>query len=333
MTTPALTSHRGHLGPLVPVLLPLACLVWAFWTTLAELAQVWSTNPQYSHGWLVPVFAAFLLWSRRDRLEGEPLRPGLVGLLILAAGLAMRLAGTYWHYVSLEQIALVPCIAGLVWLAGGWRAWRWAWPAVLFLLFMIPLPYFLAVAMSGPLQRFATVVSTFIMQTMGLPALAEGNVILLNDHEIGIVEACSGLRMLVVFIALSTAVVLVSPRHWVDRTIILVSSIPIALASNVLRVTATGVMYEMGHSEMAATFFHDVAGWLMMPLALGMLWVELRVLSALFINAPPRVPASTRRPAPPRPTMPRPRRTQAIKPASRERDRQQAPEQETAQKR
>src|SRR5262249_8395944 len=153
-------------------------------------------------------------------------------------------------------LSIVPCAAGIVLLFGGRAAWRWAWPAVLFLCFMIPLPYRVANALSGPLQWLATITSTFIMQVLGLPALAEGNVILLNDHQIGIAEACSGLRMLVVFFALSTAVVLVIQRHWIDKTIIMLSAIPIALISNIIRVTVTGVMYELGQSEMANAFFH-----------------------------------------------------------------------------
>src|SRR5262249_24766058 len=169
-------------------------------------------------------------------------------------------------------LSLVPTVAGLVLLVGGRAAWRWAWPAVLFLGFMIPLPYFVAVAMSGTLQRIATVTSTFVLQTVGLPALAEGNVILINDNQIGIVAACSGLRMLVVFFALAAAVVLLTQRHWIDKIIIIVSAVPIALIANILRVTATGIMYDAGYSEMASHFFHDVAGYFMMPLALGLLW-------------------------------------------------------------
>jgi exosortase len=254
---------------------------------------------------------------RRDRLDAAALRPGPWGLALLAAGLGLRLAGTYYYFVWLDPISLVPCVAGLTLLLGGRAAWRWAWPAVLFLTFMIPLPYRLANALSGPLQRLATVTSTFVMQTLGLPALAEGNVILVNDHEINIVEACSGLRMLVVFFALSTAMVLVLRRHWVDKALILASAVPIALVSNIFRVTVTGVMYEAGHSEMASTFFHDAAGWLMMPVGLGLLWVELKVLSYLFIDQPAPIPRGVRESAAARPAARRaPRPAGAPRPAA-----------------
>jgi exosortase len=309
MTTPA-AAPRLRVAPLAPLVLTLAALTWTYWTTLVDLAQTWSSNPQYSHGFLVPVFAGFLLWLRRDRLDPAALRPSWWGLVLIAAGLALRLFATYKYFVSVDGISLLPCIAGLVLLLGGRAAWRWAWPAVFFLGFMIPLPYTLANALSGPLQHLATVTSTYVMQTLGMPALAEGNVILLEENQIGIVEACSGLRMLVVFFALATAVVLVVSRHWLDRVLIVASAIPIALAANIIRITTTGVMYEMGQSEMANHFFHDVAGWLMMPLALGMLWVELKVLGRLVIEVPAAAGAGPRRPPAtvPRSAVPRSRR-------------------------
>jgi exosortase len=326
MTTAIAAPTPRRLAPLAPVVIVAACLTWAFWPTFIDLLGTWNTNPQYSHGFLVPFFAAFLLYVRRDKLDPGALRPSLLGMPLLVLGLAVRLAGGY-GFVSLEALALIPCVAGAVLLLGGWAAWRWAWPAVLFLGFMIPLPYSMSLWLSGPLQRLATISSTFIMQVLGLPALAEGNVILLDEQKIGIVEACSGLRMLMVFFALSTAVVLVTKRHWLDQSIILASAVPIALLSNLIRVTTTGLMYEAGHGELAHAFFHDVAGWVMMPLALGMLWVELKVMSHLFIDVPAPARAAAV-PAPrrtPRKAASRPRRAGA-KPAARPKADQPAPE-------
>jgi exosortase len=316
MTPSTNTSRLRNFTPHAPLALVALCLLWAYWPTLLEMSFTWYANPQYQHGFLVPVFAGFLLYVRREKLDVAAIRPSLWGVALIAAGLGLRLYGTYAYFVSLDAISFLPVVAGLVLLLGGKAGWRWAWPAVAFLAFMIPLPYFAAVAMSGPLQRLATVTSTYVMQTMGLPALAEGNVIMLNEHRIGIVEACSGLRMLVVFFALSTAVVLVSRRHWIDRGIILASAIPIALISNIFRVTATGVMYNLGYSKFASHFFHDVAGYLMMPIGLGLLWLELAILARLVVEvaapAPrPQVPARRAVPASARPAVKRPRRAAA----------------------
>jgi exosortase len=297
MTSSTTPVSSRSLSPILPLLLVSACFLWAFGSTLTDLFYVWRTNDQYSHGFLVPAFAAFLLWLRRDKIQGRAMRPGLiVGVLLLAFALGLRLAGVYWFYVALDSFAIVPCVAGLCWLMGGWTAFRWAWPSILYLTFMIPLPYRLSTAMSAPLQSLATTVSTFLMQTIGLPALAEGNVIALNEARLNVVEACSGLRMLMVFVALSAAMALLTRRPLLEKLILLVSAFPIAVVSNILRITATGILHETTNSETANVFFHDLGGWLMMPLGLLFLAMELKLLSHLLLEAPPAPPKTVAAP-------------------------------------
>jgi exosortase len=262
---------------------PLIVLMWAYWPNLGEMANAWANRAQYSHGYLVPAFAALLLWLRREQLDLRSMRPTLWGAAVLLVAVAMRAYGTYKHRVWLDSVSLLPALAALTMLFGGWSALRWAWPSILFLFFMIPLPFSVANSMSGPLQLLATECSTFLLQTFGLPALAEGTTIRINDATIGIVEACSGLKMLVVFFALSTGMVMVIKAPLPDKLFVVASSIPIALAANIIRITITGVMHELVNGEAANVFFHDVAGWFMMPLALGMMWVELKVLEKLFV--------------------------------------------------
>jgi len=295
-------AARPRLWPaFLLVLIPSACLVWAFLPTLVDLVQTWNSDPQYSHGFLAPIFAALLLWLRRGRLDRAALRPSWGGLAPLAAGVALRLGGAFFYFTWLEQFALLPCAAGIVLLAGGRAAWRWAWPSVLFLIFMIPLPFTVATLLSSPLQTLATVSSAYVMQVIGMPALADGNVILLDDQRIDIAEACSGLRMLMVFFALAVAFVLVVRRPWPDKLTLLASAVPIALVSNIARIVLTGVLFATGVKSAAVhAFFHDAAGWLMMPFALLLFWLELKVLSRLLIDPPPapvripRAPAARR---------------------------------------
>ncbi|HTU16657.1 MAG TPA: exosortase/archaeosortase family protein [Gemmataceae bacterium] len=326
MTSRTTRVSTRSLVPLLPILLLSACFLWAFASTLVDLAHVWRTNDQYSHGFLVPAFALFLLWLRRDRLDRSAARSGLViGSLLLALGIGMRLAGVYWYYLPLDSYAIVPCVAGLCWLLGGWAGWRWAWPAILYLAFMIPLPYRLSTAMSAPLQSLATTISTYIMQTIGLPALSEGNVIVLNEARLNVIEACSGLRMLVVFVALSTAMALLTRRPLLDKLILLISAFPIAVVSNILRITLTGILHETTSSEAANAFFHDLGGWVMMPLGLLFLALELKVLSHLLIDPPPAPPRAARDPALRRVRKQPPARVRQPRPTSAVRKAEHAP--------
>jgi exosortase len=259
-------------------------VAWAYWATLAEVSHRWAQDPQYSHGWLVPLFAVALLWFRREHLGDSGPKPTWWGLPLLAGGILLRFVGSWFYFEWFDPISLIPCLAGAVLMVGGKRVWTWAWPSIAFLAFMIPLPFRLANALSDPLQHLATLTSTFALQTLGLPALAEGNTIQMDDVQINIVEACSGLSMLIVFFALSTGVALVVRRPRWEKGLILLSAIPIALVANVLRITVTGLLYRLVSNDAADAFFHDAAGWLMMPLALVMLFVELRVLGRLLMD-------------------------------------------------
>ncbi len=265
-----------------------ACLLWATWPALVGMAQRWSNDARYSHGFLVPLFSLALLWLRRDMISG--FRPRWWGLGLFAAGMAMKLGGAYLYIPYIDEVSLVPTLAGACVLAGGLPCLRWAWPAVAFLVFMVPLPYRVEFLLGGPLQSFATWSSAYALQTMGLPAVTEGNVIHINEARIGVVEACNGLGMLIMFFAFATAAAFLIPRP-ADKAVILLSAVPISLIANVSRITLTGLLHVTVGGGVADHFYHDLAGWLMMPLALAMLWGELFLLSHLLVEPPASGPA------------------------------------------
>jgi exosortase len=265
-----------------------AGILWAYWPTLAEIAERWATDPRYSHGYLVPLFALALLWVRRDRLDLAGARPSAWGLALIAAGLGLRLAGGRFYLSWFEGVSLLPVLAGLSVLVLGWPSLRWSWPSIAFLAFMVPLPYRLEVALGQPLQRVATKLSTYALQTLGIPALSAGNVIQLDDVDLNVIEACSGLSMLFTFLAVATGVAMVVRRPWLDKALILAGSVPIALAVNVMRITVSGVMHETVGHRLADLVFHDLAGWLMMPAALVLLWLEVALLDRLLVEQAPR---------------------------------------------
>ncbi|MGE3821481.1 MAG: exosortase/archaeosortase family protein [Isosphaeraceae bacterium] len=268
----------------IAVVLGLA-IAWVYWPTVRQMATIWQEDPRYSHGYLVPAFALYLLLRRGGR---ESTRGGghLWGLVLLGAGLGLRLAGARVTFAWAEGISLLPTLAGYACLVGGKPALRRAWPSIAFLAFMIPLPYQVEVALGEPLQRLATKVSTYAMQTLGLPALAEGNVIHLNETDIGVVEACSGLSMLFTFFAMATGAAIVINRPWLDRVIVVLSAVPIALLVNMIRITTTGVLHATVGGPIADKVYHDLAGWLMMPMAIGLLWLEVALLGLLLVEVP-----------------------------------------------
>ena len=268
---------------------------WVFWPSFLELAEVWENDPQYSHGYLVPVFGLLLLWLRRDHGEWAAMRPSWWGVVVVAAGCAIRLVGGHYYYFWLERIAVLPVIAGIVLTLGGPAAMRWCWPSVAFLAFMLPMPSGLAAAMANPLQRIGTLASAYLLELCGIPAVTEGNVILLRQVDLGVVEACSGLRMLMTFFAASAAVALLSRQMLIIRFLVFLSAAPIALLVNVLRITATGVLYETAGTRWAELVFHDLAGWLMIPTALLLLWLTSAYLQRLIPHNPGDEHAAIRR--------------------------------------
>lgn len=277
-TSPPRPSSRDWI---LPGLL-LVLLLWAFFPTLLEMGELWFNDSRYSHGWLVPLFSAYLIWTQRDKLLVSGLSPSWWGIPILLLGLAIAFTGTYIYFDWLNSVGLVVAFTGLVLTFIGWRGLALTWPALAFLLFMIPLPHFLAIALGQPLQRIATIASTWSLQTLGFAAFSEGNIIRMGSVHIGVVEACSGLSMLMIFFALCTAVAILMPRPLWERLLIVLAAIPIALLSNITRIVVTGMLHKLVGKQLADVVFHDLAGWLMMPLALGLLWLGYKLFNWAF---------------------------------------------------
>jgi len=269
--------------PLVVITLLVGLLAYSYWPGLLNARASWE-NPQYSHGWIVPICAlALLFWWRR------PITPvdrsaRLAGLGLLAGTFLLRLACAYFRIITIDMYTFVPAVAGIVLLAGGWSMFRWAWAPVATLIFMYPLPDEATRYLLGPLQTLATMVSTFALQTFGLDAYREGNRIILGETQVlGVVDACAGLRMLTIFVWLAIMIVLVSDGEWWENLIIAGSAIPIALIVNSTRITVTGVMYTI-NPELAEKIFHDWAGYFMMPMALGLLFAVQWLLGRLVVT-------------------------------------------------
>jgi exosortase len=271
-------------------------LAWSYFPTLDWMVGKWISEPQYSHGFLVPVFAGWLLWRRGPQIWTN-LRPTpLLGTLVLLVALAARWLSGALLFHQLDVISLMISLLGIALMVGGTRLARYALPSVLFLIFMMPLPFEWERNVGGPLKTAATQATTYLLQTLGYPAIAEGNIIRIDEVTLGVVDACSGLKMLVTFAAFAGGAVLLLERTLFEKLMIILGVIPIAVFINVLRVTATGIVYTMLESKGIRDTMHDVFGWLMMPGGLALLALQLWILTRLLV-LPPRAEIVPLRPA------------------------------------
>lgn len=268
--------------------------LWAFLPTLDWLVSKWIDDPSYSHGFLVPAFSGYLIYlaaqsgNAAGKASGAAMtsapRPVAAALVLLLA-LPLRLLGGGLLFHQLDVLAFLLTLVAGVLAFGGFRLARASAPAAVFLLFMIPLPYEIEQNVGGPLKTFATAASTFGLQTLGYPAVSMGNVIHIDEATMGVVDQCSGLKMLVTFSAFAVGAVLLTRRTPAEQFLILLGFVPIAVLTNVLRIVATGVVYAATADKGTRDFSHDLFGWLMMPVGLALLAAQLWVQGRLVVKA------------------------------------------------
>jgi len=265
----------------------LGALAFAYAGLFAYSFKEW-LKPDYSHGFLVPFFSAFLFYRSWPAAPRKVRWPEPWGLAFLAAGMGLFLFAGNTNIAKewLQGLSLVINLCGVLLLLGGWPVLRWGWPPVAFLIFMFPLPYRVEHWLGGELQKLAAAASAFVLQTIGYPTLREGVILHVQDHTLEVEKACNGLSMLLTFVALSVGMVLVVRRAWLDKALILVAAVPVAILSNVARIALTGVLYNEAGKELGDNVFHDFAGWLMMPFALLVLWLGLKLLDWVFVPQP-----------------------------------------------
>jgi exosortase len=256
----------------------------AYWDMLTLTSRVWSEG-LYSHGWIVPLCAVGLLWLRWEPIGPVPNSERWIGCGLVVLAFVLRVPAAYIGMNPVDRLSLLPAMFGVFMMVGGMNLIRAVWPALGFLIFMFPLPTKLETTVLLRLQTLAAYCSTFVLQVLGVPVLRDQRVLNISGIELAVADACSGLRMVTIFGALAVAMVFLIERPWWDKFIILLSAIPIALIVNVIRITLTGLVYYWGggESELVRKLAHDWAGYFMMPIALGFLWLELQILERITI--------------------------------------------------
>jgi exosortase len=284
-------SARRNLWPLVLVVLAGA---WLYSSVAAGLVRDWVNDENYSHGFLIPPLAAYFVWERRARLRALQPRPSMLGLVLLLASLAMLVAGVLGAEFFLSRISLIGAIAGTVLFLAG-REWLRvvAFP-IAFLLLMVPIPAIVFNQIAFPLQLFASRFGVSAIQLCGVPVLREGNVIILANTSLEVAEACSGIRSLVSLLTLGIVYgYFADSRTWV-RVAIAVSTVPIAIVANGLRVAGTGVLAHYVGPDAAQGFFHTFSGWLVFLSAFALVAAVVHSLHHFVPEPVPLVPRRER---------------------------------------
>lgn len=251
-------------GPIADLAVFIFSVAVLYWSVVLLMVMDWETDENYSHGFIVPLVSIYILWSQKDKLLelASKGKSTWAGLVICVGSLAMFIVGRAGAEFFLQRSSLVFLLMGATLWLWGWEFFHAAVFPLLFLFMMVPLPYLIYDSVAFPLKLFAAQVSTEILYFLNVPVLREGNVIHLAHQTLEVADACSGIRSLISLIALGLMFAyFLESANW-KRAVIVISTIPIAIAANVFRVAGTGLLAYHVSPKVADGFFHTFSGWL-----------------------------------------------------------------------
>jgi len=260
--------------------------IWAHRQPLADIIRIGVRDEEQSHIFLAPIVALWLLWLRRSRLRYVALRPNLIGPLIVAAGWL----ASWWGFQAGVQVAwhggAVVTLIGVLLSFTGPVPLRLFAPVFLVLAFMLPIPGGIRHQLAYPLQEMATGVTHATLELIGISAMKSGNVLIINGEQVAVGEACNGMRMVFALTLVVYAFAFGTPLKPTTRAVLILLSPLVAMLCNVIRLVPTSLIFGYGDVHAAQTF-HDLAGWVMLPVALIVLvaalkmvrWLEFPVMS------------------------------------------------------
>jgi exosortase len=263
------------------VLLILVALLYG--SVLKALFLQWWNDPDYGHGFFVPLFSAYIIWRERARLWAVKSAPSNFGFVVMLGGVCLLILGSLGAELFTSRTSLLFLLAGMILFLSGWDALRALAFPLGFLILMIPIPAIIFNKITFPLQLLASRLASSFLETIGVPVLRDGNVLMLSNYSLEVVEACSGIRSLMSLVALAVAYsYLVEPRLWV-RCSLVILMVPIAIFTNAIRITGAGVLAHRFGSAAAEGFLHEFSGWLIFLAALLLMFLCHRILKT-FAN-------------------------------------------------
>lgn len=271
-------------------------LVAIFWSNLRHFLLSWSTDGNYSHGFLVPLISLYFANQAAERGPVRVRGGAALGAFLLTFSIVLKLMTAVFVAGTIGDLALLFAIAGMLCLLAGSSALRRYWFAIAFLVFMIPLPVQLYALIASPLQLWVSRVASVLLNATSVPVLTEGNMMTLPGNvQMFVAEACSGMRQLTGFLALTAAVAYMAPRPFWYRAVVVVSSLPIAMTANVARVTLTGYIMYFVNPRYASGTYHTLEGLLLLGFGLSLLRAECALMDLLIrVMNDPEPPGQTR---------------------------------------
>jgi exosortase len=253
-------------------------LVAIYFRIAIKLFIDWYSIPDYSHGFLVPLFAVFLVWDKRKTLSITKVEQSWNGVVLILLAIAVLILGIYGVDLFTSRFSFVLMLGGLVWTFFGRAMLRELRFPLLVLILAIPFPAIIFNQITFPLQLMASRLASLILPLLGVPVLQEGNVIELPIMRLEVAEACSGIRSLMSLFTLAVFYGYFLEKTTTRRVILALASIPIAVAANVARIVGTGLCVQYWDPQKALGFFHEFSGWVMFVISLGCLYLIHRIM-------------------------------------------------------
>jgi exosortase len=267
---------------LAPVFLLTTGVVLVYWNVFQKLVHDWANDGNYSHGFLIVPIALFFAWERRDRLRAITPKPAWFGLVVFGVSIFVLVAGILGSELFLTRISFLGVLTGIILFLAGWAHLRALVFPLAFLLLMIPIPAIIFNQIAFPLQLFASRAGEFAIRSAEIPVLREGNVLVLANTSLEVAEACSGIRSLISLLTLGIVFGYFTDRRVWVRSLIALSTIPVAIIANGARVAGTGIAAHRWGPVAAEGFFHEFSGWVVFGVAF-ILMLGLQQLIARII--------------------------------------------------
>jgi len=250
----------------------LLLLIWLLYgQVVAKLVRQWLDDPNYSHGFFVPIGCGLLLWTSRESWMGKPVRPSAYGLFFVIAAMGLLVIGTLGAEIFLPRVSVVVLLGGLVIYFAGWAMLGAVQAPWLALFLMIPLPVIVFNEFAFPLQLLASRSACALLDLLQVHVLREGNIIMLPSLSLDVVEACSGLRSLMSLITVAVLYGLFFERRVWMRCLLVALAVPVAVVANALRIVLTALLAKYVSAQLAEGFFHALSGIVLFILSFGVL--------------------------------------------------------------